>query len=220
MNFNKSKWIPLIIFLIALGILIYLGIIKPNSFSPYSDLVSTISTLMFVYLTYETLRQTRQNENLPLINIEFLIMNKMDDAFIKANPTLVMNEQVKKLQEDFKNDTPPKKDMIFVIAENIGGTTAIGVKLDINYSKQMFGKNFTQTVNIPFGTLKAGENRVELVECFEDPAKNDYFEIKEIKTIFNTVSRQHFSERPKKTDILDSFTLKNGGQDTTIIFKR
>jgi len=210
----------MIVFVAAILFLVYSKIWEPIIFLSYSDLAGILTTLMFVYLTYETLRQTRQNEVLPYINAKFILASIIGEEFLKKYPGLVINEQVKRLIDDFKKEDHQKRDMLFILIENIGGVTAIDVQADVNYTKRMFGKDTNQTMSIPFGILKSEEVRLELMDHMESPGNEDYFEIKKIETQFNTVSRKYFSDGPTKNDSTKSFTHINEDRSVTVILKK
>jgi len=220
MNFNKEKWIALVLFIIFVIILIFVSVYKNDFFTKNSDLLSILSTLTFIYLTYETLRQTRQSETLPHVSVRFILASKVDENFTRNNKGLVLNQQVKRLLDDFKKDDPVKKDLVFIKVENVGETTAIEVRVDLDYSTQAYGKDHKQNISIPFGVLKKDETVIELVDSFEVPTKNDFFKIEKCITVFNTVSRKNAADGLKRNDVSKTLSFENSDEDVSIIFKK
>lgn len=220
MNFNKSKWLAFLFFITVMTALSILGIGYPDTFKLYSNQISILSTLIYVYLTYEILRETRQGITLPYINVKFILSSKLDDDFLKSHQELVISDRVRQLIEDFKKPDPSRKDLVFAMVENIGETTAIEVKLDLGYDKQVLGQDSSQDITLSFGTLKMNQSCMELVDYFDTPGKNDFFKIKRSETLFNTVGRKHSSDGPRKNSALENLTYKNADDGLVISFKK
>ncbi len=220
MKFNRSKWIPFIFFIAVIVFLALFGYLAPTHFASYSPQISILSTLVYVYLTYEILRRTRQSQTLPYINVKFILTSKIDDDFLKNHQDLVINERVKKIIENFKKTEPDLKDLVFVVVENIGDTNAIEVKLNIKYSRRSFSQDSEQSILFNFGTLKTSEIRMELVDCFDTPTKNDSFKVNKCETSFNTVNRKYSVENPKKSDVSELVTSKNYDEGVNINFSK
>lgn len=218
MKFNKQKWIPLILFIIVLGLLSYWGFSTPTVFQTYSNQLIILTTLVYVYLTYEILRQTRQSRELPYINVLFLLSSKLDNNFLENYKELVISDRVKQLIEHFKQTSPSSKDMVFVLVENIGGANAIEVQLELKYGKKNFGEDSEQSKTMNFGTIKKGEKIMEFVDFFDNPSKEDSFKVKKCTTIFNTVSSKYSTDSPKKNDVTGSLSFKNDSEKVIINF--
>ena len=193
-NINVTKWVSRLIFFIALAALIFLGLFKEELFDKYSDLMSVLSTLAFIWLTYETLRQTIQSETVPYINVKFLLASYIDENTFKTHGGLMMDSRIKQFIEDFKKADPSKKDLVFVKVENLGEMTAIDVRLNFEYVKHNFSSTNKQTQSIDVGVLRGHESQIKFIDSFEAPAKGDNFKIQKFQTFDNTIQRKSVSD--------------------------
>lgn len=219
-NFNKAKWFALIVFIIFVAALILIAVYNKVFFQKYSDLIGTLSTLSFIYLTYETLRQTRQSETSPYVTVKLILASRLDEDFIKNNRGLIIDGQIKRLLDDFKKEEPPKKDLVFVQVENIGELTAVEVKIELEYSKKTYDRTSNQTITITFGTLKKDESVAQLIDFFDVPTKEDFFKVNKCITFLNTANRKYVSDGLKKKNVSESITYNNFGDSTTVVFKK
>lgn len=220
MNINKEKWVSRAVLFFTVATLIWWAIYHSDNFSKYSGLLTTLTTLMFIFLTYETIRQMRQSEVSPYINIKFILSSKLDESFITKYSELVRSEQVQNLVTDFQKEDPTKKNLVFVQVENIGGIPAIDVEMSLDYNMHFFQQDSGRQIKKNFGTLKPGECRMELVDCFDVPSNNDFFEVNDCKVFFNTISRKQHADGPKKNDVNQVIVSQNHDANVIVVFQK
>jgi len=196
-EFNFSRDFARLIFAAALLILVIAGITSPKIFQQeYSGLFLVGVTLFYAYFTYEILRSTRMNRVLPHISIDYIVVSKIDsDALQDYIPYIDPTEKFIQVKKDLSLEGATSKDIIFVKLENVGDSVAIDVEFEIQYSKKNLGEEQAhQSKKISFRDLKRGQIAVGMLEVYDNPSTNDYFDIEKCLVKFNDVSRRYSKE--------------------------
>ncbi len=210
LQFNTSKVLGRLVFVIVFVGMVYAAINIPQQFNTYANSVLVIVTAIYAYLTYELLLSTRQGRSMPYVNVEFILVNKLDDDFLKKNSSFLRpTEKLNKLREDLKR-TEYKMNAVFVKVENISETIAVDVNFETNYAKRSLSdETHATTKTISFGELKKGESIVDIVDIFELPSENDYFKIRYCTVEFNDINGRYVKDKPMKNDFSSSAKVTN-----------
>ena len=219
LKWNKSKWVPLIIFVLAILILVILVVWWSDLFQKYSGLITLLTTITYVYLTYEILRNTIQGKDMPFINVEFIIASKIDEGFLaKYSPK--RTERLEKEIEELARDDQSPKNFVFVRIENIGDTNAIATNLNLEIGRRsMTEETSGQRKHIELGVIKTQNSRVELIEVFDNPGKDDYVKVEGCNTNFSTVNSKLSSDGSVSNDLSSSVYSTNYDDGVVIVFK-
>ncbi len=219
MKLNFKSNLPEIILGLAILSLAYFAWRSIDEFSRYDGVINAVFTLVFVYLTYKTLLHTIHSEVLPYIKVKFILASKIDDAFISKYPILATKDNVRNLINDFQRADPPNKNLVFILVENIEEKTAVEVTVDVKFTHTAYDRPEGRDTKVKCGTLNKGEKHIELIDTFDQPAEGNSFEIKSVKTNFNTSSGKNFDEPAKKVDSMSDSTSEVYGENITILFK-
>jgi len=218
-NFNINKWLPRIVILLAVVAVIWVQIYHSTEFQTYGLLINILTTIAFIWLTYETLLAAVEGKQLPYVDVHFIIASKVDEIFKEKYPQLKETEKVKKIIEDSQKSDNNTNNYVFARIENIGEATGIEVKLDIRYQKKSLGEISEGQKLFEFGTLRSGDNIVELVEFFEFPVEEDYIKINECRAEYNNVKDKHSANSPKKQDFAKNVSSVNNDTGAKINLK-
>jgi hypothetical protein len=194
-----KKEIPTIFFVAAFISLTFFGIAYSSQFQNYSALANSLITLVYVGLTYKILELNKQIRQLPHINPSFIITSKVDEEFISKYPELKQAKKIKQILEE-ATSSPIEKNYVFVRVENIGEATGIETKLKLKFIKKNIEERETKERDIEFGTIKKNEIKIESLDVFESPSKEDYLQIKDCITEYSTVISKHFEDEPSSDE--------------------
>jgi hypothetical protein len=128
---NTSKFLSRIVFASFFFLIIYIGLKIPTLFDSNSNLIIALITLTYAYLTYEILRNTREQKLLPYLNVELIAFS--DFSNIPKELLSLMRETSK--ASDLSGGEDGSKNIILVKVENLGQTTAVDTVLVLKYAK-------------------------------------------------------------------------------------
>jgi len=215
-SFNKAKWIAWWAFLGAVLLLVCLDLFVPEFFLNHGTMITSVTTLVYVYLTYEILRTSRDTKGTPYINPTFILSSKIDEPFLKTCPELRNTGRLKQIVKDSKGKGA--KNYIFIKVQNIGDANSIDTKVELEYAKKNLGELSTQRKIFEFGTLNKGASIVEVVDFFDEPGAADYLQIKKCSTEYNTVNGKYVYDRARKTNHAQNVRSQNFDDLVTVTF--
>lgn len=217
-NFLKNKSLVRCIAVIILAILVFSVIFFPEKFNSYANGILVIVTAVYAYLTYEILLSTRQSRILPYVNVEFILVSKLDESFIKQNGAFLRRtDRLNKLQQDLARPEY-KMNAVLVKVENISETTAVNVSVKTAYQKQSLSEIINSDKQIAFGTLKKGESAIDIVEVFEAPSNSDYFRLRDGIIEFTDINGQYEKDPLKKNVFSNTAKTNNFHEDIDVVF--
>lgn len=205
-----------VILRLASGILFILfaffGIIFNDLYNKYSGLALVLVTMIYVYLTFELLVSTRATRSLPIINLEFVLTDKLSPEFIEEYSSYIIKSEDfnNSLSEYTKNSELFNKQLIFIKVENIGQTNILDLGIHIKYLKDSLSTKRESSRDIEFGILKVGAISLALVEVYDNPSSNDSFRLLTCESHLTDGNGKNMKEAPRyqdfsKTAISDSF---------------
>lgn len=219
-SFVPARDIPYIvtfIFLISLWVLGYRFSAIANQ---YANLILIGVTAVYVHVTYELLRQTRNNKNLPYVGVEFIVVSDMNADFFKTYEDVVeQTPEYLTVRADASGANPTSKNIVFVKVQNTGESVAISPELKLTYSRKNFlDEHRGREKTIHFKDLQIKDVSLKMIEVYEHPTSADYMEISSSIIWFKDIGRYHTGESPIKTDFSQRTSfLRDGG--VSIVFR-
>ncbi len=201
-TFVPARDIPYMItgaFILCLG---FLGYVKPDIANQYANLILVGVTAVYVHVTYELLRQTRNNKNLPYVGVEFLIASDLRGDFFQSYEKYVeQTPEFLTVRADANSANSTPKNIVFVKVQNTGESVAIAPELELKYSRKNFlDEDRDREKRVTFKDLQIRDTSIKMLEVYEHPTSADYLEISKSKVWFKDIGRYHTGESPIKTD--------------------
>ncbi len=193
---RKRRFPVKTIFIISLLALIY-AFYEVKDFQVTANFIQAVTTLMFVYLTYETLMATRAARSIPYLEIEFIIASDVTEIKTLYKEAILMSDQFLQLERE-NDEKKSTRNIIFLLIKNIGNYTAIEASLRLSYEKNNLAE--TRKINrndIFIGNLESGAKTVRVLEVFDNISEKDTFSVDECKIFFTDVNSKSTNE-PKQ----------------------
>ena len=112
-----------------------------------------------------------------------------------------MSNRFRYLWTEFKKDTEAfNRNMVFIKIENIGEADATALELIGNYKKTTYGETQNRSLDRPYKRLKKGKSLVDIIEEYQTPNENDYFELNKCIIKFTDVKGNFNKDKKIKTD--------------------
>ncbi len=216
---NLSRDISRLLIIIFLIIVCIFVLKAPELFGQkYSSFFLIVITAVYAYLTYEILRSTKVNRSLPSLSIEYLFVSKLDSDILNdykryIDPTEIFLQLQKTCQ-----GSSIRKDFIFVKFENLGDGAALDIELNIKYNKNNRGDEGSVSKKVKFKDLKSEEISLQLLESYDDPTQDDYFEMRECYVMFNDIGRRYSKDKPIKWDFSEKAASRRDN-NSLVFFK-
>lgn len=218
-KFIINRDIPKIILIIFLISIIVLPIFV--DLNEYSNLILVGITAVYAYFTYELLRTTKSNNSLAYIKLEFVCVSDLKSVnFKKLESDIEHSEEYIQIKQDFEDGTLDR-NIVFIMAQNMGMGLAIGTKVEIKYDQKTvldgFHENLTKTLN--FGDLKEGGRVGKLFCMFEHASTNDLLNIKKVRSSFQDISGHNNNEGEREYDMTNNIGYIRE-ENVSFIFKK
>ncbi len=204
---NFKKWCARILISAAFIGLVYLAIFHEISFSKYKELINTLFTLGFIWLTYETLRSSMDNVDSPSLSIEFIGVRNLPN-FVEANrKEIIWTEKVSSLERSNQEN----REYVFVKIENITDIHAIDVLGEVKYEKKSVGQIENSVGKVKTDLLKGGASKIEFITDFENCSEYDHFKLEVCNIQYSSSKRKFAKEKPlKENPTKDSWSPQQG----------
>lgn len=209
----QKDW-PRLVVLISLGLILYLFLLAPTKLLNSNDAITSITNIIYIFLTFELLRSTRQTVPLPYLGVKFLAVSDIEEYIENNIQQIKLSQTLDHLRANITNGE--RKNCVFAILQNLGEVQAIDIRLNVIYKKFSLGESKQSTFSMSLGNLKKEESIIVLLEVFDGATNADYILLQECDSDYHCVQKKLANERSisKKLSIDDQ-----GAYDDSVVIK-
>ncbi len=195
---HLKHW-PRLAALVAAAGLCWLYYKYPETYVDRGELITSITNIMFVLLTYESLRFARESVLSPHITAKFIGVSKVLEYISQYPNEILITQELGSLRSAASQAEAITRNCIFVEIENVGHSQALDIKLKIQYSKKSLGTTRELQWNQITGNLKPDRQRIILIDTFEGATDADEFKLIKCDVEYSDVHKKQTGRKPVHT---------------------